>query len=95
MATVGAGGTFTLRLRTPDALSGQGGKYVAFQGVWFAFGLGRRGQLCTTTSRYKGGAGNAGHPEYLLRPVELEFIDCHQRMVERRIRAARFPAVHL
>ena len=25
--------------------------------------------------------------------AELEFIDRHQRMVERRIRAARFPAV--
>ena len=33
------------------------------------------------------------HPEYLLRLAELELIDRHQRMVERRIRAARFPAV--
>ena len=33
------------------------------------------------------------HPDYLLRLAELELIDCHQRMVERRIRAARFPAV--
>ncbi len=33
------------------------------------------------------------HPQYLLRLAELEFIDRHQRMVERRIRAARFPAV--
>ena len=33
------------------------------------------------------------HPQYLLRLAELELIDCHQRMVERRIRAARFPAV--
>ncbi len=32
-------------------------------------------------------------PEYLLRLAELELIDRHQRMVERRIRAARFPAV--
>ena len=38
-------------------------------------------------------AGNAYHPEYLLRLAELELIDRHQRMVERRIRAARFPAV--
>ena len=30
---------------------------------------------------------------YLLRLAELELIDRHQRMVERRIRAARFPAV--
>ena len=36
---------------------------------------------------------NADHPEYLLRLAELELIDRHQRMVERRIRAARFPAV--
>ena len=33
------------------------------------------------------------HPQYLLRLAELELIDRHQRMVERRIRAARFPAV--
>ena len=32
------------------------------------------------------------HPQYLLRLAELELIDRHQRMVERRIRAARFPA---
>ena len=31
------------------------------------------------------------HPSYLLRLAELELIDRHQRMVERRIRAARFP----
>ena len=33
------------------------------------------------------------HPQYLLRLAELELINRHQRMVERRIRAARFPAV--
>ena len=33
------------------------------------------------------------HPQYLLRLSELELIDRHQRMVDRRIRAARFPAV--
>ena len=38
-------------------------------------------------------AENADHPQYLLRLAELELIDRHQRMVERRIRAARFPAV--
>ena len=38
-------------------------------------------------------AENADHPEYLLRLAELELIDRHQRVVERRIRAARFPAV--
>ena len=33
------------------------------------------------------------HSEYLLRLAELELIDRNRRMVERRIRAARFPAV--
>jgi len=35
----------------------------------------------------------ADHPKYLLRLAELELIDRERRMVERRIRAARFPAV--
>ncbi len=38
-------------------------------------------------------AGNADRPEYLLRLAELELTGRRQRMVERRIRAARFPAV--
>ena len=38
-------------------------------------------------------AENVDHPEYLLRLAELELIERHQRMVERRTRAARFPAV--
>ena len=38
-------------------------------------------------------AEGVDHPGYLLRLGELELIDRHQRMVERRIRAARFPAV--
>ena len=38
-------------------------------------------------------AAGVDHPQYLLRLAELELIDRHQRMVERRIRAARFPAV--
>jgi hypothetical protein len=33
------------------------------------------------------------HVRYLLRLAELELIDRERRMVERRIRAARFPAV--
>ena len=36
-------------------------------------------------------AEGVDHPQYLLRLAELELIDRHQRMVERRIRAARFP----
>ena len=38
-------------------------------------------------------AEGVDHPDYLLRLAELELIDRHQRMVERRIRAARFPSV--
>ena len=38
-------------------------------------------------------AEGVDHPSYLLRLAELELIDRNQRMVERRIRAARFPAV--
>ena len=38
-------------------------------------------------------AEGTDHPQYLLRLAELELIDRHQRMVERRVRAARFPAV--
>ena len=38
-------------------------------------------------------AEGVDHPQYLLRLAELEIIDRHQRLVERRIRAARFPAV--
>ena len=38
-------------------------------------------------------AEGVDHPQFLLRLAELELIDRHQRMVQRRIRAARFPAV--
>ena len=38
-------------------------------------------------------AEGVDHPQYLLRLAEPELIDRHQRMVERRIRAALFPAV--
>ena len=38
-------------------------------------------------------AEGVDHPDCLLRLSELELIDRHQRMVQRRIRAARFPAV--
>ena len=36
-------------------------------------------------------AEGVSHPDYLLRLAELEVTDRHQRMVQRRIRAARFP----
>ena len=38
-------------------------------------------------------AEGVDHPQYLLRLAELELIDPRQRMVQRRIRATRFPAV--
>ena len=37
-------------------------------------------------------AEGTDHPDYLLSLAELELIDRHQRMVQRRIRAAHFPA---
>ena len=37
-------------------------------------------------------AEGADHPDYLLRLSEMELIVRHQRMVQRRIRAAHFPA---
>ena len=36
-------------------------------------------------------AEGTDHPDYLLRLSELELIDRHHRMVDRRIKAARFP----
>ena len=36
-------------------------------------------------------AEGVDHPQYLLRLAELELIDRHQRMVERRIRAPPLP----
>ncbi len=38
-------------------------------------------------------AEGADHPDYLLRLSELELIDRHHRMVDRRIKAARFPTI--
>jgi DNA replication protein DnaC len=38
-------------------------------------------------------AEGVGHPDFLLRLSELELIDRHHRMVDRRIKAARFPTV--
>ena len=38
-------------------------------------------------------AEGVDHPDYLLRLAELELIDRHHRMVDRRIKAARFPTV--
>ena len=38
-------------------------------------------------------AEGVDHPDFLLRLSELELIDRHHRMVDRRIKAARFPTV--
>ena len=38
-------------------------------------------------------ADGVDHPRYLLRLAELELLDRERRLVERRIRDARFPAV--
>ena len=40
-------------------------------------------------------AEGVSHPDYLLRLAELELTDRHQRTVQRRIRAARFPATKI
>ena len=38
MATIGDNGTLTLRLRLPDCLAEEYGKYVVIAGVRFAYG---------------------------------------------------------
>ena len=38
-------------------------------------------------------AEGADHPRYLMRLAEMEMIDRERRMVDRRIKAARFPTV--
>ena len=38
-------------------------------------------------------AEGVDHPRYLMRLTEMEMIDRERRMVERRIKAARFPTV--
>ena len=40
-------------------------------------------------------AERVAQPGYLLRLSELELIDRHHRMVDRRIKAARFPVLHV
>ena len=52
---------------------------------WYDNGPKKMAALCASEG--------VDHPDYLLRLAELELIDRHHRMVERRIRAARFPAV--
>ena len=55
-------------------------------------------RLPTFLSSYEKVAGECArdgtdHPRYLLRLAELELIDRERRMIDRQIRAARFPAV--
>ena len=50
--------------------------------------------MCASTTRLRQcAAEGVDHVRYLLRLAELEMIDREQRLVERRIRAARFSAV--
>src|SRR5450759_1469466 len=51
-------------------------------------GLGPAGGVPASAPSARG-----AHPRYLLRLIELELIERERRTVERRIRAARFPAV--
>ncbi|MEQ1717176.1 MAG: IS21-like element helper ATPase IstB [Hyphomicrobium sp.] len=55
-------------------------------------------RLPTFLSQYEKVAGECAHdgtdhPRYLLRLAELELIDRERRMIDRQIRAARFPAI--
>lgn len=55
-------------------------------------------RLPTFLAQYEKVAGECAkdgtdHPRYLLRLAELELIDRERRLIDRRIRAARFPAV--
>ena len=55
-------------------------------------------RLPTFLSQYEKVAGEAArdgvdHPRYLLRLAELELIERERRMIDRQIRAAKFPAI--
>ena len=73
------------------------GKGVAKPQVLLAHHL-KALRLPTFLSQYEKVAGECAkdgtdHPRYLLRLVELELIDRERRMINRQIRAARFPTV--
>ena len=71
--------------RTSDTVLGRYGRCAAVSTEAQLPGVREDGAQCA--------AERVDHPGYLLRLAKLELIDRHQRMVERRIRAARFAAV--
>jgi len=48
--------------------------------------------MCESDSRARGATEGLDHVQFLARLVEMEMIDRERRMVERRIKAAKFPA---
>ena len=67
VAEIADDGSLTLRLRMPDCLAGEHGKYVVIEGVKFAYGHGQvlaamQANLefaeCRRRGRRKGGPGN-------------------------------------
>ena len=83
------------RWRLPDPVVGEGG--MSDQSTLLLEHHLKELKLPTVLREYgklaaQCAAEGVSHPDYLLRLAELELTDRHQRMVQRRIRAARFPA---
>ena len=69
VATVADDGTLTLRLRLPDCLAGEHGKYLVIQGVWFAYG--HEQVLAALQSNSEYAAYRREHGEKTARATEL------------------------
>ena len=69
VATVAGDGTLTLRLRMPDCLAGQHGKYLTIQGVRFAYGYEQ--VLAALASNGAYAAYRRGHGEKSARASDL------------------------
>ena len=69
VATVADDGTLTLRLRLPDCLAGEHGKYLVIQGVWFAYG--HEQVLAALQSNSEYAAYRREHGEKAARATEL------------------------
>ena len=69
MATVADDGSLTLRLRMPDCLARQHGKYLAISGVRFAYG--HEQVLAALDSNVEYGRYRRGHGEKAARETEL------------------------
>ena len=63
----------------------QASKLTGTSGLIALLGVRRLASQCA--------AEGISHPDYLLRLAQMELTDRHQRMVQRRVRAARFPAI--